>query len=124
MNLHGFVSGVIGSVNPNVKVTVKRSTGYTTAASGKRTPTYTTTTGVSAQVQGVNAKELAHLNSLNIQGVLRSVHLTGDWRGIQRASSAGGDLLTFGGFDWLVVHVFETWPDWSRVIVAMQSPST
>lgn len=120
MNLHAIASGVIAAVNPPIKVTVKRSTGYTTAASGKRTPTYQTTNNVDAQVQGVNAKELEHLNAMNIQGVLRSVHINGDWRGIQRATQSGGDVLEFGGQTWLVVHVFETWPDWSRVIVALQ----
>ena len=120
MNLHGMVSGVIGAVNPNVLVTVQRSTGYTTNAGGKRVPTYNTTTNVSAQIQGVKAKEIEHLNSMNIQGVLRSVHLTGDWRGIQRATQQGGDMLQFDGRNWLVVWVYETWPDWSRVIVSQQ----
>jgi hypothetical protein len=120
MNLHGLASGVIGAVNPNIKATVIRSDGYTTAPSGKRTPNTVTTPNVDVQVQGVAAKELQHLNSLNIQGVLRSVHMNGDWRGIQRATGSGGDSLQFNNQTWLVVWVYETWPDWSRVIVAMQ----
>ncbi len=120
MNLHSIVSGVIGVVNPMKLITVTRSTGYSTDASGKQTPTTSTTNNVPAQVQGLNASDLAHMNSLNIEGVLRSVHLNGDWRGIQRADGAGGDIMAFDSHNWLVVHVFETWPDWSRVIVSQQ----
>lgn len=120
MNVHGIVSGIISTVNPNVQVTVVRSTGYTTSASGKQIPTTRKASGVSAQIQGVKANELQHLNGLGIQGVLRSIHLNGDWRGIQRADKAGGDTILFNDHTWLVVWVYETWPDWSRVIVAMQ----
>jgi hypothetical protein len=122
MNLHGFVSGVIGAINPNILVIVKKNTGYTTNADFTRTPSYTVLPDVSAQVQGVKAKEIEHMQSMNIAGVLRSVHLNGDWETIQRANNgAGGDRMHFGGYDWLVVWVYETWPDWSRVIVQQQT---
>ena len=120
MNLHGMVSGVISVINPKIKANLKRSTGYGTDASGKRAPTYDTFNDVLVQVQSVKADELKFLIGNNIQGVLRSVHLDGDWRGIQRATQQGGDIMEFNGHTWLVVWVFESWPDWSRVIVAMQ----
>lgn len=40
MNLHGIVRGAIVTVNPDVPVAVRISTGYTIAAGGTRTPTY------------------------------------------------------------------------------------
>lgn len=121
MNLHGIVRGAITAVNPDIPATLRQSTGYTVNADYTRTPTYQETPGVPIQVQGLNAKDLEHMDALNIQGVLRSVHLYGNWQGVVRVLSAGGDVFKFNGQTWLVVHVMETWPDWSRVIVALQN---
>ncbi|WP_233343478.1 hypothetical protein [Burkholderia cepacia] len=129
MNLHGIVSGVIGTVNPFVPVTLQQSTGYTTALDGERTPTYATSPQ-SVQVQALTAKEIQHLDGLNIQGVLRKAYLNGDWRGVYRATNQGGDLLQFAavagvsaslqGTTWKVVQVFETWPDWCALAIQLQ----
>ena len=127
MNLHGIVRGAITSVNPDVPATLRRSTGtYTTAPDGKRTPGYVDTAGVMVQVQGLSAKDIQHMDALNIQGVLRSVHLNGDWQGVVRPLGQGGDLFRFSNPAgvmqwWLVVNVMETWPVWCRVIVALQT---
>ncbi|RYY79934.1 MAG: hypothetical protein EOO69_04515 [Moraxellaceae bacterium] len=126
MNLHGIVRGAINAVNPDIPAVLKRSTGeYDTAPDGGRTPQYVTCTG-NIQVQGVNGRDLEHVNNMNIQGVLRTVFLPGQAFGVIRASQQGGDLLHFaepsGGKTqaWRVVHVLETWPEWSKVIVCLQ----
>lgn len=121
MNLHNIAFGVTKAINGVTLVNVMQNTGSTQNADFTRTPVYTTTNNVSADVQGLKEKELTHMASMNIQGILRSVHLNGDWRGIARASQTGGDKLVFGGFTWLVVWVYETWPNWSRVVVAQQT---
>lgn len=127
MNLHGIARGAIESVNPDIPAVLKRSTGeYDTAPDGGRTPKYVTCTG-NIQVQGVNGRDLEHVNNLNIQGVLRTVFLSCHAFGVVRTSQKGGDLLYFaepyGGQaqEWRVVHVAETWPEWSKVIVCLQS---
>jgi len=126
MNLHGIVRGAITSVNPDVLATLRRPTGeYTTAPDGLRTPEYDERTDVPIQVQALSGKDVQHMDALNIQGVLRSVHLDGDWQGVFRPDGLGGDLFTFGyagapARTWLVVQVMETWPDWSRVVVQLQ----
>ncbi|CAJ9923979.1 Uncharacterised protein [Burkholderia pseudomallei] len=130
MNLHGIVSGVIGTVNPHVPVTLQQqSGGYTTAADGGRTPIYNASPQI-AQVQALTAKEIQHLDGLNIQGVLRKAYLNGDWRGVYRATNQGGDLMQFAavagvpaslqGTTWKVVQVFETWPDWCALAIQLQ----
>lgn len=125
MNLHSIASGAIAAVNPMITATLKQSSGSTTASTGKRAPTFTTTTGL-IQVQAASGKDIERVNLMNVQGVMRSVHLDGYWRGIVRADAAGGDILQFpevrGGpvRDWRVALVAETWPDWSRVIVVLQ----
>lgn len=121
MNLHAIAGPIVGTINPIVSITLKRSTGSTTGTDGKRTPTYATSTG-DAQIQAASNKDLQHLAAQNIQGNFRSVYLYGAWFGIVRADQKGGDILTFEGRDWLVVMVPENWPDWSRVLVCQQSP--
>lgn len=133
MNLHSLVSGAISAVNPHVPVTLKQqNAGYTTAPDGGRTPLYTTSAQI-AQMQALSAREIAHLDGLNIQGVLRKAYLTGDWQGVYRPGNQGGDLLVFGstadvpanlqGTTWRVVQVLETWADWCALAVQLQNVS-
>ncbi|MGF6806289.1 hypothetical protein OKW30_001415 [Paraburkholderia sp. Clong3] len=129
MNLHNIVSGAIGTINPFVEVTLKRSTGYATAADGKRTPDYSES-GETVQVQALSAAELQQLDGLNIQGVLRKAYLNGDWRGVYRRDNQGGDLFVFAladsvpqslqGTTWKVVQVMETWADWCALAIQLQ----
>ena len=126
MDVRAIVNRFTQSVNPNMTVTWVQSTGYTTDAAGNRTPTTTSTT-VQAQVQGLTAPDLRHMDGLNIQGVLRSVHLFGNVQGVVRIDQQGGDILQFPEVpngptrNWRVVQVMETWATWCRVIVALQS---
>lgn len=126
MNLHHIVRGAIAVVNPDINVSLERSTGYTVAADGEQIPTYATLEGP-GQVQALSAKDLQHAANLNIQSVDRKVYLYGNWMGVVRADQKGGDVLTFpqapgaGPQDWKVVIVFETWPDWCAVGVVLQN---
>jgi hypothetical protein len=125
MNLHGIVRSAITSVNPDIQATLLRSDGYVTAAGGKQVPKFQMFSG-KIQVQGVSAKDLQHTDFLNIQGVLRTVYLLGNWAGVVR-DQKGGDIMKFPQIpgaavqDWRVVSIKETWPDWCSVIVNLQS---
>lgn len=127
MNLHGIVSGAIGTVNPFVTVSVNRSSGYTTSPDGTRVPTYTTITGVSVQVQSLTFADLRQLDSLNIQGTKRAIYVGQQIQGIVRASQEGGDVLTFPngtlpeGNTWLAVQVLENWADWQKIAITLQN---
>lgn len=127
MDIRQIANSAIQITNPNISVTWLRSTGYTTGTDGTRTPTTTSST-VEAQVQGLSAQDLQHVDALNIEGVKRSVHMYGDVQGVVRADQKGGDILQFpevpGGAvrNWRVISVMETWPTWARVIVALQNP--
>lgn len=120
MNLHGIVSGAIGSVNPMILATVASSTGYTTNPDGARAPAYAITPGVPIQVQALSGKEIERLNNLGIQGVLRAVYLSGSANGVVRKYGEGGDLLVFNGQTWLATQVLESWPDWTKLAVTLQ----
>lgn len=127
MNLHGIVAPIIGAVNPNVPCTLKISTGYTTNPDGSRVPTYTTTTGT-AQVQALTYLDLKQVDGLNINGAARGIYFYGDIVGVLRARNKGGDIVTLtdgpNAGDWLIVHVLETWPDWSKAACVLQTPNT
>jgi hypothetical protein len=118
-----MAAGMIGIVNPFRQVSIRRSTGYTTAADGARSPTFTVLSGL-AQVQDLSQDELRLLSDagINIQGNRRNIYINGDWSGIVRADQTGGDVFLFDGAEWLVTMVAEQWPDWCKVIVTMQSP--
>jgi hypothetical protein len=123
MNLHAIVTNIISQVNPPQVATLLTSTGYATNADGTRVPGYLAPLVLSAQVQALTAKEVQHLDSLNIQGIMRGVYLNGSIEGANRRLVKGGDLLKFGGQTWLVVQVLETWDTdgWCKVAVAMQT---
>lgn len=126
MNLHNIVRSAITSVNPDIDASLLRSNGYTTDAAGKQIPAFLTFTG-KIQVQGVSGKDLEHTDFLNIQGVLRTVYLRGNWAGVVRANQTGGDMMKFpqqpgaAVSDWRVITVKESWPDWCSVIVWLQA---
>lgn len=129
MNLHGIVRGAVGAVNPEIQATLRKNMGNTTLPSGKQVAGYLSSTGL-IQVQGVVGDDLVHANNLNIQGITRKVYLPGNWTGIIRADQKGGDLLCFPQFpgsvsqEWMIKTVFEAWPDWSSVLVVLQTSIT
>lgn len=126
MNLHGIVSGAIATINPFVFATLKRSTGYTTAADGTRTPQYADVPDISVQVQALTYSDLQHLDGLNIQGVRRALYLNGSALAVVRPLQVGGDLFVFPsgtlpeGNTWLVAHVLEEWADWYKCALTLQ----
>ena len=124
MNLRGMANGVTRSVNPNIPATLKRSAGYVTDVAGKRTPQFQELTGT-IQVQPMSTGDLQHAEFLNLQGVLRAVYINGNWAGAVRGEAKGGDVLIFSeareSKTWNVVNVVEAWPDWTKVIVCLQT---
>ena len=128
MNLHGIVSGAIGTINPFVSATVKRSSGYSLAPGGIQTPAYTTFS-ISCQVQALSYTDITQLDGLSIQGVRRKIYLTGNVEGIVRAKQRGGDLIIFPdgtlpeGNTWLAALALESWPDWVSIAITLQDGS-
>ena len=119
MNLRSLVNGATRRVNPNVTVSIQVSTGYTTAADGSRTPTYSTTS-TTGNMQPLSSQDLKRLEGLNIQSVTAKVFLNGDYEGVVRNDGKGGDLLTINGKTYLITAVIERWPDWCVVGVTEQ----
>lgn len=123
MNLHAIAGPAVSIVNPTTLATLLVSTGYTTGSDGTRTPSYSATDNVPVQVQALSAREIEHLDSINIQNVSRAAYINGNVEGLDRASAKGGDLLIFDGATWLVVQVLETWSasGWCKVALSKQT---
>lgn len=134
MNLRGLANRATARVNPNIPVTLRRSTGYTINAAGEQVPAYAPDEGIYVQMQSLTQSELQHLDKLNISNGQASVYANTQLSSVDRPSQSGGDLLVFGsdfgvpaplaGQTWLVVALLEGWPGagWSKVAVTSQMP--
>jgi hypothetical protein len=129
MDLRGIANAVSNSVNPNMIVSVKRSTGSTVGAGLKQVPSYAAAVSGPAQLQSLDGSELRQVEGLNLQGVIRGIYLRGALAGVVRPNGTGGDLViiaspapaSFVG-TWLVVKVLETWPLWAKAVIVLQEP--
>lgn len=122
MDLRSLANSVSSTVNPNITVSVRRSTGYTIGAGRKQAPTYAAAISGPAQMQALDGKDLKQLDGLNIQGTIRSVYLRGRLAGVVRPEGVGGDMIDIGAEAWLVAKVLESWPTWTKVAVVLQVP--
>jgi hypothetical protein len=120
MDLRGIANGISDTINPNISVTVKASTGYAIGSGLKQVPSYAAPVTGFAQVQALTAADLRHLDGLNIQGATKSIILRGELNAIVRVNSQGGDIVIIGTQTWLTVAVLEQWPLWSRCAIQLQ----
>lgn len=125
MNLRALANNATRTVNPNVSATVARSTGYTTAATGKQQPTYAPPAPIEIQVQALSKREIEHLDGMNLSNATTAFYANAQLSGVDRVKQSGGDLVTFGGDTWLVIATLEDWTltaGWCKVAVARQMP--
>ena len=120
MDLRGLANGVTSTVNPNVTVTVLRSTGYTIGAGRKQIPSYAAAVTGPGQIQALDANDIKQLDGLNIQGTIRAIYLRGVLAGVIRPDSTGGDIVQINDQTWLVVKVLEGWPTWTKAAICLQ----
>jgi hypothetical protein len=122
MDLRGLANNVIITVNPNEAVNVLRSTGFTVGVGARQAPTYAAPVVGVAQVQALDADDIAQLDGLNIQGTIRAIYLYGTLAGVIRPNQTGGDIIKRKNDTetWLVVKVLEQWPDWAKAAIVLQ----
>ncbi len=119
MDLFNITSGAVSLVNDYVPAVIKINTGYVTAPSGKRTPSYSQA-DVSVQLQELSSMDLKQMDSLNVQGITRVAYVHGNFSAINRANQTGGDILVVNGNEWLIVKIAELWYDWCKLIINLQ----
>jgi hypothetical protein len=120
MDLRSIANSVSSTINPNISVIVRRSTGFTIGTGRKQIPSYAAGVTGPAQMQALDSKDLKQLDGLNIQGTIRALYLRGTLAGVVRPDSTGGDLVLIGAETWLVVKVLESWPTWTKAAICRQ----
>jgi hypothetical protein len=125
MNLESMASGVIGGVNANTAVTIKRAIGYvySDAGDGTQVPQYQIV-NTYAQIQALSGTDIQRLNNLNIQGLMCAAYVDARIHAIVRKDGKGGDLFVFRGNTWLAVHILENWSEWTKVVLVLQVDAT
>jgi len=125
MNLHNIVGPIVGAVNPYVLGQYRQSAGSITNPDGSRTPSFTNPVTVQIQMQSLTYKDLIQLEGVNMNGEKHAMYISGDWEGVSRPDSKGGDLVTLkDGTIWMVVQILENWvtaDGWVKVAVTQQT---
>jgi hypothetical protein len=98
LHLRRLVRGSINAINHDKLIVWIASRGQLLGAGGVVTPTYAPRQTVFAQIQPLSTDQLAHMEQLNIQGVMRQVYLRNAVAAAVRADGTGGDLLQFPEF--------------------------
>ncbi|CAK8737719.1 hypothetical protein SODG_005950 [Sodalis praecaptivus] len=120
MNLHKLASRAIGRVNPLIEARVRRASGWTASPGARQKPQYQPDQRVSIQFQPLSSDDLQHVDGLNLQGIVKSIYVDGNFYGAVRREQIGGDLFLVNGETWLVEQAIELWPDWCRLLVRRQ----
>lgn len=128
MNLHAIAAPLVAAVNPFVPGKYLASNGLTVNADGSQTPGYAAPVSVKIQKQALTYRDLQQLDGINLNGEKAAMYISGDWQGVSRPRSKGGDKVTLDGDGsvWLVAQVLENWynPDgWTKVAVTLQNGS-
>lgn len=135
MNLRNIANRSTQRINPNLPATVTKNLGYSTSASGHRTPTFGAPIAVIVQFQALTKKEVEHLDALNVAGTEMAAYVDMQLSSPDRTTSGGGDFITFGttatipielrGTQWWVTFVLEGWTTagWCKVGLTRQMPS-
>ncbi|CNI81850.1 Uncharacterised protein [Yersinia frederiksenii] len=120
MNLHRIAKSAIGSINPFIDVVVRVSDGFEIGAGRKQVPKYLPDQTINIQLQPLSPGDLRHVDGMNLQGLIKSIHVNGNFYGVNRDKAIGGDLIIIGAETWLVIEPMELWPDWCRLLVQLQ----
>lgn len=123
MNLRNIANGMTQAINPNITAIGRRYQGEAIGAGRKPTPSYYPDEEVTLQLQPMSRGDIQHVDGLNLQGLIKSVHINGAYYSVNRTMQKGGDLFIINGQTWLVVEPMELWPDWSRCLACLQVDS-
>ncbi|MDH0356963.1 hypothetical protein [Morganella sp. GD04133] len=121
MNLRGIANGMTSRINPNITAIGRRYKGETIGTGRKPVPEYYPDEEVTVQLQPLSDGDLKHVDGMNLQGLVKTLFINGAYYGANRTLKKGGDLFIIDGQEWLVVDPVELWPDWSRVIICLQT---
>ena len=120
INVRSLVNPATNNINQNADVVILRSLGFEIGAGRQQVPKYDYPLAGKAQVQALDHADLEKMQGLNLQGIYRSLYLTGALHGVIRKEGEGGDLVKYNGQTWLVSKILETWPTWTKAAICLQ----
>lgn len=124
-HLFSAASGMLGTINPMQKVTLRASTGNRRNADYSITPEYQDCT-VLAELQTLSSTELAISQNINQQAETITAYLKGTFHALNRPLQTGGDLILLqDGSEWLITSLLEEWSgadDWCKIMMTRQTP--
>jgi len=120
VNLRAIAATTTSGISPPVPAVLLRSAGYTIGAGRTQVPAYADPLNVLVKVQALDGKDLKQVENLNINGTIRAIYITGQLYATERPTTKGGDVVTIGSQEWLVVKILETWPTWTKAAIVLQ----
>ena len=119
MNLHSMVVGVVGVVNPNKEVMLRRFVAITQNAYYEKEATYIDII-IKAQIQGLTSYQLKVMAYLKLHGEAYSLITSEVLQAGSTVEQKGGDIIVYNEQDYLIVHVGETFHDHTAAIMVKQ----
>lgn len=121
LNVARLSTNLVQQLNKNDIITLRIWTGQMVALSGRATPSYITTPGISAQIQPVGTQELLHKNYYNDNTIYKRFYFVNNdtVKGLNRQIQTAGDYIFWNGFSYKIVEYLETFESgWINVIGA------
>jgi hypothetical protein len=120
LNLRKAANSATKSINPNISAILRKYAGETIGPGRTPQPSYFPDQPVTIQLQPLSKGDLKHVDGMNIQGLVKSIHVNGNYFSVQREMEQGGDIFVINGETWLVVEPIELWDSWCRLLVNLQ----
>ena len=122
LNVGKLAVGLLQQINKNDTVVLRQWAGQTVDLSGIATSTYTTTTGIKAQIQPVGTQELKHKNYYNDNSVYKKFYFVNkeDVKGLNRQIQTAGDYILWRGFTYKIMEYLENFESGWISIIAVQ----
>lgn len=118
MNLHNIIRPAITMIVPDLPITLNIFASVTIDNAGHAITTYTTITGIKAQVQLQNNQKLMHKDYFNANKIYKKFYLPSyNLTGLNRNISTAGDYIICQGLYYKIVEVEENYQiGWVGVI--------
>lgn len=121
INVRALANAAIQVVNPDRPAEYIAFTGYTIGEGRKQIPEYAPPVPCMAQVQALSQSTIDHNDAINQSGASHEVYVHWQMSSVSRPRQNGGDIIRIAGYEWLVIEVPESWPQWCKCIVRLQN---
>lgn len=122
MNLLDIAQPAIDNVVPNTAITLQIFGKTTMSDAGKPNSTYTTITGLNANIQPMSSQKLEHKDYYNQNGIYKRFYLNSNTlTGLNRNLSTAGDYIITGGLYYKIVEVVEPYNTGWIMVIGCQS---